>query len=347
MPGSASRAVEIPDSVPDGPLRTWLEWLAELRRRANTPSLSSVAVKAKLKGQPLSTATVRRLLRGETLSERPAAALAYTLAEMDQRPLTDRPSNDWDAFDALLTARLAAAIAGDGVAGASGPAAGGQSESDAQHVSDRQMDGMPADDEGWTEWTGRLRAAAGSPTLVRIAEMVAKAWSEQPSREAVRQSLHGGGGVVQAGAVARVLALWSVYSAGLEPSSDLVWKFERAAQRLFVQWNQTNWDVKRAAPKPSEMWEDYLERLREEAGSPATQEIAEHVEAMSEGIFLPERVEALLAAEGDPRRIAGDAQLVVAALADLQARRGGYRLNDREQAILRLRTLALLDQRRP
>ncbi|WP_059080552.1 hypothetical protein [Streptomyces scabiei] len=71
------------------------------------------------------------------------------------------------------------------------------------------------------------------------------------------------------------------------------------------------------------------------------------MEKMSGGIFLPERVEALLAAKGDPRRIAGDAQLVVAALTDLQAQRGGYRLNDREQAILRLRTLELLDRRRP
>lgn len=110
MPGSASRPVGIPGHIPPGPLRTWLEWLAELRVRAGMPSLSEVARKASQRGDTCSTATVRRLLVGETTSYRAAQALAYAMADMDRRPVVGKPSDDWDAFDAKLSSLLSEAI---------------------------------------------------------------------------------------------------------------------------------------------------------------------------------------------------------------------------------------------
>lgn len=109
MPGSATRAIEIPDAVGDGPLRIWLEWLSDLRRRAGTPSLAEIAGRARKRGVAVSTATVRRLLRGESLSDGSAIAVAYVLAESDARPGPGRPSQDWDAFDKTLTYLLVAA----------------------------------------------------------------------------------------------------------------------------------------------------------------------------------------------------------------------------------------------
>lgn len=105
MPVSASRAVEIPDSVPPGPLRTWME----RRKRAGTPSLSAIAELATARGQKVSTATVRRMLLGETCSAGPATAVAYTLAELDSRPVSGNPSDDWDSFDEQLRRPLEAA----------------------------------------------------------------------------------------------------------------------------------------------------------------------------------------------------------------------------------------------
>ncbi|MFB7853524.1 hypothetical protein [Streptomyces sp. NPDC056053] len=51
-------------------------------------------------------ATVSRLLRGETLSEAPAYALAYALAELSRVPI----QRDWDVFDTELQRLLDAAI---------------------------------------------------------------------------------------------------------------------------------------------------------------------------------------------------------------------------------------------
>ncbi|QDY77743.1 HEAT repeat domain-containing protein [Streptomyces qinzhouensis] len=110
MPGSASRPVGIPDHIPPGPLRAWLEWLAELRMRAGMPSLSEVARKASQRGDNFSTATVRRLLVGETTSYRAAQALAYAMADMDRRPVAGKPSDDWDAFDTKLNSLLSGVI---------------------------------------------------------------------------------------------------------------------------------------------------------------------------------------------------------------------------------------------
>ncbi|MER6274595.1 hypothetical protein [Streptomyces sp900105755] len=111
LAGSASRAIEIPDTIPPGPLRTWLEWLRELRRRADTPPLTLIAEATELRGQGVSVATIRRLLRGDTLNEGTGTAVAYVLAEMDRRPVASRPSADWDAFDVHLTSLLSAALA--------------------------------------------------------------------------------------------------------------------------------------------------------------------------------------------------------------------------------------------
>ncbi|MFD5818209.1 hypothetical protein [Streptomyces sp. NPDC127038] len=102
MAGSASRAVQIPDTIPAGALRTWLEWLRELRRCAGTPTLTAIARAAEERGQPVSVATIRRLLSGATLSEGVAWAVAYALAEMDRRPAAVASGRDWDAFDEQL-----------------------------------------------------------------------------------------------------------------------------------------------------------------------------------------------------------------------------------------------------
>ncbi|UXY40492.1 tetratricopeptide repeat protein [Streptomyces albidocamelliae] len=114
MGGSASDTIDIPDSVPDGPLRDWLTWLQDLRQRAGLPSLKKIADKSATKDEngnveKLSTATVRRLLTGKP-SQQSAFRLAWTLAEMDTRPVTGKPSDDWDAFDRDMRRRCAAAL---------------------------------------------------------------------------------------------------------------------------------------------------------------------------------------------------------------------------------------------
>ncbi|WP_369232537.1 hypothetical protein AB5J56_11205 [Streptomyces sp. R21] len=102
--------IEIPDTIPPGPLRTWLEWLRELRRRAGTPALTVISDATEQRGQRVSVATIRRLLRGETVNDGTGTAVAYALAEMDLRPGANRPSADWDAFDVQLTSLLNAAL---------------------------------------------------------------------------------------------------------------------------------------------------------------------------------------------------------------------------------------------
>lgn len=109
MPGSASRAVKIPDSIPEGHLRAWLVLLADLRLGAGMPSLAKVSKQAGNCGRDLSTATVRRLLVGETTSMGPALALAYTLAEMDTRPAQWKSSYNWDTFDRHIRLMLLSA----------------------------------------------------------------------------------------------------------------------------------------------------------------------------------------------------------------------------------------------
>ncbi|MFF1747595.1 FxSxx-COOH system tetratricopeptide repeat protein [Streptomyces mirabilis] len=122
MGGSASKSIDIPDSVPDGPLRDWLTWLQELRRRANTPSLTDISKMINAQRKPVSQSTerqstvsqstVRRLLKGECLSHQSAYAVAYALAAMDTRPVPGKPSDDWEAFDRDLIRRYGAATSG-------------------------------------------------------------------------------------------------------------------------------------------------------------------------------------------------------------------------------------------
>ncbi|QJT04662.1 ATP-binding protein [Streptomyces asoensis] len=112
MGGSASKLIDIPDSVPDGPLRDWLTWLQELRRRANTPSLTEISKMTLARNQPVSESTVRRLLRGKCLSDGSAYAVAYVLAAMDTRPVPGKPSDDWEAFGRELIRRFGAATSG-------------------------------------------------------------------------------------------------------------------------------------------------------------------------------------------------------------------------------------------
>ncbi|MFD9100298.1 AAA family ATPase [Streptomyces virginiae] len=112
MGGSASKSIDIPDSVPAGPLRDWLTWLQKLRRRANTPSLTEISKMTLAREHPVSESTVRRLLRGECLSDPSAYAVAYALAAMDTRPGPGKPSDDWEAFDRDLIRCYGAAASG-------------------------------------------------------------------------------------------------------------------------------------------------------------------------------------------------------------------------------------------
>ncbi|MET9470582.1 hypothetical protein [Streptomyces sp. NPDC002922] len=106
LAGSASRGIDIPDEIPRGPLREWLEWLRELRRCAGTPALTSVVKKAEERGDKVSASTISRLMRGETVSDAAGQAVAYALAEMDRRPTKRHTREEWDTFDATLVEML-------------------------------------------------------------------------------------------------------------------------------------------------------------------------------------------------------------------------------------------------
>ncbi len=110
MAGSAARSVDIPEGVPAGPVRDWLEWLRELRRCAGLPSLSRVAQKAAERGSTISVPTISRVLRGETVTEQAGLAVAYTLAEMDVRPTRRTAAEQWEQFDAVLEKLLGDAL---------------------------------------------------------------------------------------------------------------------------------------------------------------------------------------------------------------------------------------------
>lgn len=102
LPGSASRDIHIPDSVPVGPTRTLLEHLQTLRRNAGTPSLKDLQEKLKHRGYEVSIPTLSRQFRGETLSPGLVHAVAYTLAEMDGRPTRLKTEKEWNKFDERL-----------------------------------------------------------------------------------------------------------------------------------------------------------------------------------------------------------------------------------------------------
>lgn len=108
LAGSASRAIPIRSEVPDGPRRDLLVWLAELRDVANLPTLAKIHTKSIEQGSPVSESAIRRLLSGESPNLGSAGSLAYALAGLDTRPVSSRPSLDWDAFDALLRSKLKA-----------------------------------------------------------------------------------------------------------------------------------------------------------------------------------------------------------------------------------------------
>ncbi|MFD3456051.1 hypothetical protein ACFWVC_28215 [Streptomyces sp. NPDC058691] len=85
-----------------------LVWLAELRDVAHLPTLAKIKAKSIERGSPVSEATIRRILSGETYNSGSAGAVAYALAELDTRPVSSRPSHNWDAFDVLLRSKLKA-----------------------------------------------------------------------------------------------------------------------------------------------------------------------------------------------------------------------------------------------
>ncbi|MFD7412769.1 hypothetical protein [Kitasatospora purpeofusca] len=213
---------------------------------------------------------------------------------MDQRPLADRPSANWDAFDARLTTHLAAAK------GRTDPPvvhpAAEQSGFDTSAAPSEDPGTWPGDGEEWTSWVQRLRSGAGSPSLQEIADMIGRNWSEQPSRESVRQTLDGDGGVVQAGVLARTLALWHRYVTGEAHTAGLEWQFELAGQRLFVSSGQDAWYAAHYAPREFETWKDYLERLKEDAGGPPAKELVARIAREQRKLLLPQHVEAVLAA---------------------------------------------------
>lgn len=112
MGGSAPGPIEIPGWVPAaGPLREWLEWLAELRRCAGGHALGKISERAENRGTPVSKTSIRRVLQGETFVEATTEAVAWTLAEMDRRPTRRSTDAQWTEFDRTLIAmRTAAAI---------------------------------------------------------------------------------------------------------------------------------------------------------------------------------------------------------------------------------------------
>lgn len=73
------------------------------------PSLAKIEQRTAKRGNKVSASTVWRLLTGRTLSHEAAVSLAYALAYLDRRPVTGKPSDDWDSFDHHLLLLLSAA----------------------------------------------------------------------------------------------------------------------------------------------------------------------------------------------------------------------------------------------
>ncbi|MBM4825894.1 ATP-binding protein [Streptomyces actuosus] len=119
--------------------------------------------------EKLSTSTVRRLLTGE-LSERRAFRLAWTLAEMDTRRVTGKPSDDWNAFDRDMRVLHAAALAAVNRPGEEAPHAAPQSPLPAGRKGDvdagcpnghRAPEAMSASHEGHIPTKDKPTAEAG------------------------------------------------------------------------------------------------------------------------------------------------------------------------------------------
>lgn len=158
MSGSKSRSVPIPDDLPPGGKRDWLEWLQKLRRQAGLPSLEKLA-------QAVGTdkATISRLLKGQVIHSNTAQTLAYKLAELSTLPV----ERDWDAFDAEMVRLHEAAI------NASIPA---------------QVDAASSEEVQQPVQT----ASTSAETMLRHAEMQMEAGNLQAAEAAYTQAVDGG-----------------------------------------------------------------------------------------------------------------------------------------------------------
>ncbi|GHI94918.1 hypothetical protein TPA0905_43890 [Streptomyces olivaceus] len=174
--------------------------------------------------------------------------MAYTLAEMDSRPVAGKPSDNWDAFDEMLTARLRAAQSGETRPGATAPLGSlgislervveklSEEPASTRRISEREVwigRSLPKDDTTWPDWVYILMRLAATPALHEIAEQASRFSGIPYSRETIRQSLKGGGRVRAARDTARALIYRAMRLRGFNATSEVLDQFGDAAELLF------------------------------------------------------------------------------------------------------------------